>query len=67
MILSQTALYLQSNASKSVSNIIKLIEDEQIPPAVRLNACKATLEYSIKWAELADILLKIEELKQAVY
>lgn len=67
MILSQTALYLQSNASKSANNIIKLMENEQIPPAVRLNACKAAIEYSIKLTEIADILPRIEQLEQSVY
>lgn len=64
-IISQTTTVLQKSSAKAVSMIVEIAEDITNNEQTRLNACRAILEYSLKYTDQYDILLRLEALEAA--
>lgn len=62
-LLQHTAGYLQANMEKAARSVVEIIENDEIPPQIRLNANRTILEYTLKMTESIDILSRIELLE----
>lgn len=56
---------IQGKMSKAVDVIDELMEDEETPPAVRLNAAKTLLEYGVEIHKNEQIIERIVRLEKA--
>lgn len=62
-IMKQTTTYLQGTASEAVKELVNIIQDDfTFSAQERINACKAILEYTLKFTESNDLLKRIEKL-----
>lgn len=65
-ILQQTTTNLKVKANRAVQILGEVSEDADTNPQVRVSACRSLLEYSLKYAETADILRRLEKLEENI-
>jgi len=64
-MLEQSTSALQANIQKAVSAIVGIIEAENTPQQVRLNASDMLLRNSFRFTEQVEILRRLDRLEQA--
>ena len=63
-LLEDSCHTLQAKMSRAVDELVKIVEDEEIKPQIRLNAVDMLLRHAYKQTELVDILTRIEALEE---
>lgn len=64
--VSQAVTRLQQISCKAVETLKEVMENEESPASVRVNAAKSILEMAVKAVELDDITKRLEELEAIV-
>lgn len=54
---------LQKALSPAVGALEAVLQDEEFPPAVKVSAARALLEYGLRYTEFNDVLQRIRELE----
>lgn len=55
---------LQAKMSKAIDELVKIIENEETKPQIRLNAIDMLLRHAYKQTELVDILARLDALEE---
>lgn len=64
-LVSAAADALKKNAIPAIQTLRKIVDDSEAPPAVRVQACRTILEYTLKTTEINDIMQRLEALEKA--
>ncbi|KAF5038658.1 hypothetical protein DSECCO2_551980 [anaerobic digester metagenome] len=56
---------IQRSLSPAITALSSIAEDEAVPPAARVQAARALLEYGIRLTEIDDIYKRLDELEQS--
>lgn len=57
---------LKSKLDAATRAIADVMEDADAPPQTRINAAKIILEFSLKYAEMSDVIHRLDELERQV-
>jgi hypothetical protein len=57
---------LRENLTRAAGVIVKIMEDENLPPATRLTAAKTLLEYGKRYTEMSDIQERIRKIEESI-
>lgn len=63
-LVSDATERLKSKLAAATSAIAEVMEDQDAPPQVRVNAARTILEFSLKYVEVSDIVRRLDELER---
>ena len=62
-ILKDTTRYLQNNLNKCSNELMKIVDNKEVQPQVKINAINSVFNITLKLTEQTDILDRLEQLE----
>ena len=57
---------MQANYQAAINALREVLDDQEAPPAARISAARAVLEFGIRFTELSDVLPRLEAVERVV-
>lgn len=64
-ILRTATAKLQGNLCKAIDTLVKVMEDEDTAPQIKINSAVSILQYAARFTETTDIIERLEAIEEA--